>query len=75
MFLANALNEFNKSKIGNRKSLVLDENIEANYMNLLAPMGDWEREIHGLAGEDFKRVHTRIRQLSNLVNVEVNKRL
>ena len=48
---------------------------EANYLNLLAPMGDWEREIHGLDVENFKRVHTRIVQLGNLINIEVNKRL
>jgi len=75
LFLANAMNEYLRKNNGDRRRLVTDENTEANYLNLLAPMGDWEREIHGLDVENFKRVHTRIVQLGNLINIEVNKRL
>jgi hypothetical protein len=74
-FVAHAMNEYLRKNNGDRKRLVTDENVEANYLHLLAPMGDWQREIHGLDVENFKRVHTRIVQLGNLINIEVNKRL
>lgn len=75
LFVAHAVNEFIKSKKRNGKTLIEDENVKASYLNLLAPMDDWKREIHGLGSDEFKQVHSRLRQLNTLVDVEVHKRI
>lgn len=74
-FIVYAINEYLKNKNRGFKKMASDENVQADYLYLLAPMNDWEREIHSLTGDEFKKVHTRVRQLSNLVNIEVNKRI